>query len=171
MESNRTLVVRTSGPDETRSVGIAFARSLPAGSTLSLEGPLGAGKTVLVRGLCEGWGVVDDVTSPSYTLQNEYRTADGQRVLHLDCFRLGGPGELEDLGLEDQRDPDTMVVVEWGDRGLAALPADTIRVKVEPDSAGKETDRRISIRVPDGVEITGIEVGPVFEADPEGPKE
>ena len=75
MESNRALVVRTSGPEETRNVGIAFARSLPAGATLSLEGPLGAGKTVLVHGLCEGWGVVDPVTSPSYTLQNEYRTA------------------------------------------------------------------------------------------------
>lgn len=158
MNAPRALVVETNGPEETRAVGVALARSLPAGATVSLEGPLGAGKTVLVRGLCQGLGIVDEVTSPSFTLVNEYRSASGRRILHVDCFRLTGAGELEDLGLEDAREPHTVMVVEWGDRALAALPQGTIRVTLEPDPA-IESRRRIAVQVPDGVVISGIEEG------------
>ena len=82
---------------------------------------------MLVRGICEGLGVEEAVTSPSYTLQNIYETPGGARIFHLDCFRLSGAAELEDLGIEDQRDEDTIVLVEWGDRALAALPASATR--------------------------------------------
>lgn len=156
MTPPRALVVTTDGPEETRAVGVALARSLPAGATVSLEGPLGAGKTVLVRGLCEGLGIVDEVTSPSYTLVNEYRSANGTRMIHVDAFRLRGPDELEDLGLEDRRDLPTVMVVEWGDRVLLALPPDTIRVILEP-MAEAENARRIAVRLPAGVEIAGLE--------------
>jgi len=156
MTAGRALVVHTDGPDETRAVGVAFARSLPPGATLSLEGPLGAGKTVLVRGLCQGLGVTDDVTSPTYTLVNEYATTAGGTVFHVDCFRLGGAGELEDLGLEDRRDGTSVLVVEWGDRALAALPPDTIRVSLAPEPGGDESRRRIAVRLPEGVEVAGL---------------
>ncbi|GJM44408.1 MAG: hypothetical protein DHS20C21_12500 [Gemmatimonadota bacterium] len=155
MSASRSIVVHTNGPEETQAVGAAFAKSLTGGATLSLEGPLGAGKTVLVRGLCDGLGVTDAVTSPTYTLENEYATDRGTRVIHVDCFRLGGPGELEDLGIDDRRDAATVVVVEWGDRALAALPGDTIRVTLTPDP-GEESRRRIAILVPAGVEIPGL---------------
>jgi tRNA threonylcarbamoyladenosine biosynthesis protein TsaE len=163
MESTRALVVRTDGPDGTRAVGVALARSLPAGATVSLEGPLGAGKTVLVRGLCEGLGIADDVTSPSYTLVNEYTAANGRRMIHVDCFRLDGASQLEDLGLEDRRDDRTVMVVEWGDRVLSVLPADTIRVSVEPD-ATNENVRRIAVRVPAGVDVPGLDGAPGTDA-------
>jgi len=155
MDASRSIVVHTDGPDGTRAVGLALARSLPAGATVSLEGPLGAGKTVLVCGLCQGLGVVDEVTSPSYTLVNEYRSANGERLIHVDAFRLAGPGELEDLGLEDRRTDATVMVVEWGDRVAAALPDGTIRVVLEPD-AEAEDGRRIAVRLPEGVEIAGL---------------
>lgn len=156
MEGGRALVVRTTEPEQTRAVGIAFAASLPAGATLSLEGPLGAGKTVLVRGLCEGLGVVDDVTSPTFTLVNEYATKGGGRIIHVDCFRLEGPAQLEDLALEDRRERHTVMVVEWGDRVIDALPPDTIRVAIEPDDAAGDNTRRLSIRLPDGVTVPGL---------------
>lgn len=153
--AGRSIVVRTQSADETRAAAAVFARALPPGATLSLEGPLGAGKTVFVRGFCEALGVTDIVTSPSYTLWNEYRTADGRVVAHLDCFRLTSAGELEDLGLEDRRDPAGFVLVEWGDRALAALPADTVRVRLEPEPKGPETSRVLHVRLPDGVVLAG----------------
>jgi tRNA threonylcarbamoyladenosine biosynthesis protein TsaE len=156
MGAVRELVVRTNGPRETRAVGVALARSLPAGATVSLEGPLGAGKTVLVSGLCEGLGAVDDVTSPTFTLVNEYATVNGSRVIHVDCFRLTGPAELEGLGLDDRREAHTVMVVEWGDRVRDALPPDTIRVSLRPDDEDPEHGRRIAVHVPEGVAIEGL---------------
>jgi tRNA threonylcarbamoyladenosine biosynthesis protein TsaE len=166
MEATRALVIRTGGPEETQAVGAALARALPAGFTLSLEGPLGAGKTVLVRGLCEGLGVTTPVTSPTYTLQNEYVAADGSRFLHVDAFRLQGARELEDLGVEDRRDGDTRLVVEWGDRVRPALPADTVRIALEPEPDGEDDERRVCIEVPPGVVLQGLEPTPP-PADPD----
>jgi tRNA threonylcarbamoyladenosine biosynthesis protein TsaE len=131
-------------------VGGALARALPEGAAISLEGPLGAGKTVLVRGFCDALGVRDRVTSPSYTLWNEYETERGRRVIHLDAFRLAGASELEDLGFEDRRDPRGFLLVEWGDRAVGALPGDVVRVSIEPDPEGDDV-RRISFRLPEGV--------------------
>lgn len=154
---DRSLVIRTQDERETHAVGVAFARALAPGFTVSLEGPLGAGKTVLVRGLCEGLGVTEPVTSPTYTLQNEYAAADGRRVIHLDCFRLSGPGELEDLGVEDRREPGTVVMVEWGDRVLPALPPETVRVMIGPDPEGGENRRRIVVALPAGTSMPELD--------------
>ena len=68
--SGQSLVVRTASADETRAVGRALGRTLEGGVSLSLEGPLGSGKTVLAAGICEGLGIEDPVTSPTFTLQN-----------------------------------------------------------------------------------------------------
>ena len=92
------------------------------------------------------------VTSPTYTLWNEYETADGHRVIHLDCFRLSGARELEELGVEDRRDPAGFVLVEWGDRALPALPVRTIRVRFEPDPVS-EGVRKLSLELPAGVDF------------------
>ena len=155
---DRSLVVSTAGPEETRAVGIALAKSLAGAPApfLSFEGPLGAGKTVLIRGICEGLGVTDPVTSPTYTLENEYETAGGRPVLHLDCFRLAGARDLEDLGLDDRLRDDPVVLVEWGDRVIDALPPETLRVKIE---AIGETRRRIAICIPEWVSVESLEEG------------
>jgi tRNA threonylcarbamoyladenosine biosynthesis protein TsaE len=155
--SARRIVVHTTDPAETRAAGRAIGRSLGAGFALSLEGPLGAGKTVLAAGVCEGLGVRDPVTSPTFTLQNEYRGRGGRRVVHVDCFRLHGPGELEDLGVLDRLEDDDVLLVEWGDRALAALPAGAIRVELVP---GKECERSIVIHLPEGVRLELDVAGP-----------
>ena len=155
MSGPRALVVRTSSPAETRAVGRALGRSLRGGATLSLEGPLGSGKTVLAGGVCEALGVEGPVTSPTFTLQNEYTGAGGRGVINMDCFRLHSAEEFEDLGVEDRFDDDTLLLVEWGERAAAALRPDTIRIRLEP---GAGDERRIVIDVPDGVELTGLEV-------------
>jgi tRNA threonylcarbamoyladenosine biosynthesis protein TsaE len=150
----RSLVVRTSGPEETRAVGLALGRSLSGRVTLSLEGPLGSGKSVLARGVCEAVGVVGTITSPTFTLLNEYAGTGGRRVIHADCFRLASAEEFRQLGVEDRVDGDTLLMVEWGDRALGALGEDVIRIELEP---GEGNERRIVIRVPDGVTLEGIE--------------
>jgi tRNA threonylcarbamoyladenosine biosynthesis protein TsaE len=149
MSGASSLVVRAESAADTFAVGLAFGRSLLGAQTLSVAGPLGAGKTVLIQGVCEGLGVRGPVTSPTYTLMHEYEGRGGRRVVHLDCFRLSGPVEFEELDAF-ATDEESVVLVEWGDRVDAALPPDAIRVRVEPEG---EFVRRISIDVPDGVEL------------------
>lgn len=151
--SARRLVVQTVDPAETRAAGRAIGRSLRDGFTLSLEGPLGSGKTVLASGVCEGLGVEGPVTSPTFTLQNEYRGRDGRLVVHVDCFRLQGPAELEDLGVLDRLEDDSVLLVEWGDRAREALPPGAIRVELVP---GEDSERRIVIWVPEGVALGAL---------------
>ncbi|MDP6460143.1 MAG: tRNA (adenosine(37)-N6)-threonylcarbamoyltransferase complex ATPase subunit type 1 TsaE [Gemmatimonadota bacterium] len=151
----RALAIRTGSAEETHAVGAALGRTLPNGAVLSLEGALGSGKTVLARGICAGAGVETEVTSPTYTLQNIHEAADGRRVVHMDCFRLDGPGELDALGFSELLDGETLVLLEWGDRVLPALPPDTVRIRLESDGES----RRIRILLPAGVHIRALEGG------------
>jgi len=155
--ATRALVVETASPEETRAVGAAFGRSLLPGAVLSLEGGLGAGKTTLVRGICQALGVEDPVTSPTYALRHDYVGRDGLDVLHVDCFRLEDGAELESLALEDARRQGAIVLVEWGDRAAAALPEDTLHVRIETADGGAR--RRIRILVPPGVDVNPEEIG------------
>ena len=148
--SARTLVVRTTSPEETRAVGAAFAKALPPGAVVSVEGPLGAGKTEFIRGFCAALGVEDAVTSPTYTLANEYATERGRRVLHVDAFRLAGPDELRDLDLDARGDAKGFLLVEWGERVADALPAERAEVRLAPDG-DEESARRITVSLPESM--------------------
>jgi tRNA threonylcarbamoyladenosine biosynthesis protein TsaE len=106
----------------TRALGEALGRVLPGGVVVLLRGGLGAGKTALAQGIGRGLGVQDPVVSPSFTLVREYvGDPDRPRLVHVDLYRLSGPDEVEDLGLEDYRSPDDLLVIEWPERGGAAL--------------------------------------------------
>jgi tRNA threonylcarbamoyladenosine biosynthesis protein TsaE len=117
---------------------------------VSLEGVLGSGKTLLTQGICEGLGVMVLATSPSYSLQNVYRTAHGRQVVHMDCFRISNRSEYDELAVAELAEEDAIVVVEWGDRVIESLPRDAVRIQLEV--LGPE-ERRISIRLPAGVEL------------------
>jgi len=105
----------------TQRLGAAIAASVVPGDLLVLEGDLGAGKTFLVRALARGLGVPANtaVTSPTFTLVNEYDTRPP--LLHSDLYRLGDADELSELGLVERIGRDAVVVVEWGDRFAEAL--------------------------------------------------
>lgn len=117
-------VHRTASEDETVAAGRELGRQLRAGAVVLLAGPLGAGKTALVRGLAAGLGCdPDDISSPTFTIVQEYR---GPITLqHVDLYRLS-PEEVDDLALEDLLE-DAVMAVEWPDRWRRA-PADAIRV-------------------------------------------
>lgn len=105
----------TRSESETVAIGHELAATLSAGSVVLLFGDLGAGKTAFVRGLAEGLGVPpDDVTSPTFTLIQEYR---GGRLplFHVDLYRLNDPREIDDLGL-DEIAADGVLAIEWADK-------------------------------------------------------
>lgn len=145
----RALVVETASPEETRAVGAALARSFAGAARFSLEGDLGSGKTVLAQGICEGLGVEEPVTSPTYTLRHDYVAADGRPVLHVDCFRLKNASEVGALALEES--DDAVVLVEWGDRIREELPPDTVSISIEMVD---ESRRRIRIEAPPKWDLT-----------------
>lgn len=126
------------GPALTAALGEALGRLLAGGDVICLQGALGAGKTVLAQGIARGWGVTERVTSPTFTLMNEYERPSGVgRFYHLDCYRLSGAGEAWALGLDDVLDAAGVVVIEWPERIEAALPDWRLWVRLERTGEGQ----------------------------------
>ena len=132
----------THSPDETQRVGAALAKTLRGGEVIAFLGDLGAGKTAFTRGLAEGLGVTDAVTSPTYTIVNEYLTGR-LPLFHFDMYRLGSSDELFDIGWEDYLARGGVCAVEWSENVQDALEAPiTVRIDRVPDG---DDCRRITI--------------------------
>jgi tRNA threonylcarbamoyladenosine biosynthesis protein TsaE len=106
--------------------GQELAAALKPGSVVALSGDLGSGKTVLVQGICSGLGVSGVVTSPTFTLIQEY--TGRIPVYHFDFYRLNALREIEDLGLSDYFESEGISLIEWAERAGALLPNDKIEV-------------------------------------------
>ena len=132
----------THSPDETQRVGAALAKTLCGGEVIAFLGDLGAGKTAFTRGLAEGLGVTDAVTSPTYTIVNEYLTGR-LPLFHFDMYRLSSSDELFDIGWEDYLARGGVCAVEWSENVADALQ-DAIRVTIEKDPQQPDT-RHITI--------------------------
>ncbi len=147
--ASRRLTCATA--EDTLNLGAALGRSAGPGTVIALTGDLGAGKTVFVQGLAKGLEVPPSfyVTSPTYTLINEY---PGRLTLfHIDLYRLAGGEDLDELGLEEILHGDGVVAIEWPDRlAPGELPADHLAVRIEIPDPEQEDDgdgpRRIEIR-------------------------
>ena len=133
--------LRTRSAHDTRALGEALARGLGPGDVVLLAGDLGAGKTTLAQGIGVGLGVVDHVTSPTFTLVRSYPcTAPGVRTfLHADLYRLERMGEVVDLALAELVEDDAVAVVEWGDVAQPVLGPDAISVRL---AEGPHPDER-----------------------------
>lgn len=118
----------TRAPAETARVGEFLGQLLGPGDVVCLIGDLGAGKTNLAQGLARGLGITDQVTSPTFTLINEYHGR--LRLFHMDLYRLEGAEDLADLGYEEYIDGDGVTVVEWADRAMEALPLERLDIKL-----------------------------------------
>ncbi|MDD5864801.1 MAG: tRNA (adenosine(37)-N6)-threonylcarbamoyltransferase complex ATPase subunit type 1 TsaE [Firmicutes bacterium] len=130
----------TTSPEETEALGAAVGKILPAGTVLAYRGDLGAGKTAFTRGLARGLGCRETVTSPTYTIVNEYL---GGRLplFHFDMYRLSSADDLFDIGWEDYLDRDGVCAVEWSENVAEAM---TGAVTVTIEKLGANT-RRITI--------------------------
>lgn len=123
-----TLILHTADPDDTAAVARHLADLAEAGDLILLVGDLGAGKTAFAQGFGAALGVQDRITSPTFTLVNEH---EGRlRLYHLDVYRLEELGEVEDLALAEMLDEEAVVLIEWGDTILPALPSQHLRVRL-----------------------------------------
>ncbi len=158
----------TYSPSETEEFGERLAEGLSAGSVVALRGELGAGKTVLARGIARGLGVEGYLKSPSFTIVNEY--SEGRVPLyHIDLYRLpeGATDEscaelAGEFGLEEYLYGDGVCVIEWAERAASIIPDDALRVtitygaeKAEGGLAGEPRDKREEAK--DSEEETGAD--------------
>ena len=119
----------SNSPSETEALGESLARRLSPGAVVAYRGDLGAGKTAFTRGLARGLGISEPVTSPTFTIVNEY---EGGRLplFHFDMYRLGSSDELFDIGWEDYLRRGGVCAVEWSEIVDDALEGDAIRVDI-----------------------------------------
>lgn len=128
----------TAEAEETFALGERFGRALRGGETVAFYGEPGAGKTVFAKGIAAGLGVRELVTSPTFTILNVY---EGRvRLFHYDMYRISDPSELEEVGFFENLG-EGVTLVEWSENVEAALPADSIRIRIEY----AEGKRRITI--------------------------
>jgi tRNA threonylcarbamoyladenosine biosynthesis protein TsaE len=137
----RSLV--SASPGGTIELGKRIGSLLPPGAVVSLEGGLGAGKTLLAKGICAGLGVRDEVVSPSFILVEEY--AGDLPVMHFDLYRLEQVQEVFDIGLLEAMNGGNVVIVEWGDRLPEGLLRPDIRIVLRITG---EEQREIAIEAP-----------------------
>lgn len=143
-KSTRSSTWTTRSPQETFALGEAIGGRLKPGMVLGLSGPLGAGKTQLVKGIASGNAIdqTPDVTSPTFTLINEY--SGRLKLVHVDTYRLENPAaELTAMGFDEMLGTETALVVEWADRIRDLLPENTIWIHLEPTG---ETSRTLHIQ-------------------------
>ncbi len=137
--------LESASPDETESIAIELAKEAKAGSIYTLSGDLGAGKTVFARGFARGLGIMSPVTSPTFTLVNEYRK--GRLPLyHFDVYRLGEAEELYDTGFEDYLENGGVVLIEWAERIEELLPRPYFYISIEKDLSRGEDFRLITLK-------------------------
>jgi len=149
-----SVTFHSDSPDATRAWATKFAASLKPPDVVALYGDLGAGKTMIAQAVAAALGVTATVTSPTFTLINEYDLPDGGILFHVDCYRLQEPeAEAIALGLEELFDQG-IVLIEWADRIASLLPDERIDVALQDAGPGhrriKMTDRRLSFVNTDG---------------------
>ncbi len=132
---------RTTSEEDTIALGERLAGELPPRGVVLLIGNLGAGKTTLAKGIAHGRGAAepDEVSSPTFTLIHEY----GAAVYHIDLYRLEEAREVATLGLEDLFDRDALVLIEWGERFPALMPANRTEIYLR---AIADEEREIEVK-------------------------
>ncbi|MDA0991138.1 MAG: tRNA (adenosine(37)-N6)-threonylcarbamoyltransferase complex ATPase subunit type 1 TsaE [Verrucomicrobia bacterium] len=136
-----TLIGRsfnTDSPDATMACAAALREQLALPSVLALHGDLGSGKTCFVRGLARAMGIEHAVTSPTFTLINEYRGTPS--LYHIDLYRINSPDEALQLGLEDYLQLPAITAIEWAERARDVIPDSAVHIYF---SLGQNTSERI----------------------------
>lgn len=134
------MVYITNSERETEALGAAFAAKIPDGSVVALYGGLGSGKTAFVRGMARGMGIDAFVSSPTFTIVNEY--TGGRSLFHFDMYRLKSADELYDIGWEDYLSRGGVCAVEWSENVRSAFEGDEYTVSFRKLS---ETGREITV--------------------------
>jgi tRNA threonylcarbamoyladenosine biosynthesis protein TsaE len=114
-----------------RSSAVKFWQQWSAFRVFAFHGEMGAGKTTFIRALCAIKGVVDTVGSPTFSIINEYRYPPGEKIFHIDLYRLKDEEEALRAGVEDTLYSGSICLVEWPDRAPGIFPPETVHVRIE----------------------------------------
>lgn len=128
--------IRITGLSSIRQAAEEFLRQTDGVSVYAFYGSMGAGKTTFISALCDVLGVADEVTSPTFTIVNEYRAADGRPVYHFDFYRIEKLSEVMDIGYEEYVDGDGICFMEWPENIEGLLPEDALRVRIAEEDDG-----------------------------------
>ena len=139
------MIFHTNSPEETEKIGEMLAQKLAPGTIIAYQGDLGAGKTAFTRGLARGLGCTEQVTSPTYTIVNEYLRGR-MPLFHFDMYRLRSADDLWGIGWDDYLDRGGICAVEWSENVVGAME-DAITVTIEKTG---EDSRRITV---EGVDL------------------
>ena len=140
MKRSKKYVWNTASAEESLSLGETIGERITSGLCVSFVGPLGAGKTVVIAGVCRGLGVSEEVLSPTFVLYEEF---NGRLpVAHVDLYRLDHESEVEELGVFDRMGGSVVILAEWGDRSESLSSRADAVVEVIPVS---ESERRIVV--------------------------
>ena len=142
---SETLEIFSRSADQTRRFGMRLGRMLQNGDVLCFSGDLGSGKTTFIQGIAQGWGSVDQVTSPTFVLVNEYYRMDGSTLFHMDAYRIDSTLEAEELDI-DRMLHQGVLVVEWAERIDTVLPKERLTIKM----AWVADEQRSLVMVPYG---------------------
>ena len=133
--------IKSEGPEQTWAAAAALMESLEPGTVIALHGDLGVGKTCFIQGLAVAMGIMDPITSPTYTLIGEY---EGRMKLnHIDLYRLANSVEALGIGLEEYLESDGITAIEWAERAEEILPKSMLHVSIE--KGRDEMSRQIEI--------------------------
>ena len=123
-------------PEDAPAAAADLLHAFPHGRVFTFNGPLGAGKTTLIKALCTHLGVADGMASPSFSIVNEYRTRNGEAVYHFDLYRLNKAEELEGIGFTEYLDSGRYCFVEWPELGVGLYPPGTVEVVMDLEETG-----------------------------------
>lgn len=138
------MIIETHSEQETRELGKRLAQKAQPGQVFSLVGDLGVGKTVLTKGMAEGLGITEPVSSPTFTIVQVYE--EGRLPFyHFDVYRIGDPQEMDEIGYEDYFYGQGICLVEWANLIGELMPEDTIHITIEKDLEQGFDYRRITI--------------------------
>ena len=127
------------GLSDLPDVAEEIIASLDRRNVVAFFGPMGAGKTTLIREICAQLGSTDTVTSPTFALINRYDTAEGNPIFHFDFYRIERPEEAFDMGYEEYFYSDGLCLVEWPEKVAELLPDEVMKITITPTSPTKRT--------------------------------
>lgn len=118
--------------------GRKFAKGITAPAVIELVGDIGSGKTTFTRGLAEGLGIKELVTSPSFTISKTYALPSGGHLIHYDFYRLSDPGLMQEDFQENLQNPNNIIIVEWGESITNLLPTNHTKITIKYTDNGRE---------------------------------
>lgn len=130
--------------NDTTQLGIKLGKLLNAGDIICLTGDLGTGKTHITKGIAKGLGIDDSITSPTFTIVNEYDTGR-LKLNHFDVYRVSDPDEIYAIGFDDYIFSDAVSIIEWANYIEEILPKDLLHIYIEKDLSEGENYRKITI--------------------------